>query len=148
MKISDKIEKILHEPLKKHGFDYEKSSNHWLFIRKMNGHLEYIEIDKSNKKKNVIRANLYNGFAETDAKFLFDGDRVGEWFYYQDESSLCELFKTLLQIIEKQGLKWFELNTPPDKPIPDLSEEIKSKAIQFMNSYSLKTTDMKALFNL
>lgn len=152
MKISVKVEKILHEPLKKHGFDYEKGSNRWLFKRKTNGHFEYIEVDKSNRKKNAIRASLYNGFAETDAKFLFDGDRLGEWFFYQDESSLCELFKTLLQIIENQGLNWFELNThtTPDKPVPDnfLSEEIKNKALHFMNSYSLKTTDMNALINV
>ncbi|WP_422661260.1 hypothetical protein ACK8P5_12565 [Paenibacillus sp. EC2-1] len=137
-------------PMKKHGFAYEKGSNRWLFTRKMNGHFEYIEIDKSNTKKKTIRAVLYNGFAEKDAKFLFDGDKFGEWFYYQDESSLCEVLKTLLLIIENQGLNWFALNIPPGKPVPDnfLSEEIKSKAIQFMNSNSLETTDMNALINV
>ncbi|WP_106768768.1 hypothetical protein [Paenibacillus faecalis] len=148
MRISKLIDNIMADYLHENGFDYEERFSHrWLFTRNTQKGKEYIEIDKSNLYQNAIRASFYNGYSETTAMYLLEGNLIKEWFFYHDEPSLCETLKLILSIIMNQGLAWFEHNSSPEESLPEnyLSDDLKASALHFIKNHSLSYTDYKSL---
>ncbi|MCM3133745.1 hypothetical protein M3629_13190 [Paenibacillus polysaccharolyticus] len=119
MNLTKILLKELQDGLKELSFEFEGSSNPWVFVRSREGYVqEYIEIDKSNWEPNAIRCTFQTGSKSVSSTKL-ERHQVNEWYMYQDKEELRSIFKHFLKIIEQFALPWFAKNTeftPPPAP--------------------------------
>ncbi len=155
MKIKAAIKRLASPVFKEYRFSFEERkspSDLWTFCR-LNGEImEYIEFDKSNYA-NAIRVNLrtseyYKGVAGSRL-----ADSVEEWWEYQDQESLEDIIRKLIDLVVQKGMPWFECVA---KPRPLASEELKRRLYdekdmlseEFASMYALEFNDPLALQKL
>ncbi|WP_340029718.1 hypothetical protein MHB71_12170 [Paenibacillus sp. FSL H7-0940] len=158
MNLTKIISSELEDKLKELSFDFEYSSNPWIFVRAREGYVkDYIEIDKSNWESNAIRCTFQTGSESVSSTKLAER-KVDEWYVYQNEEELTEVLHKLRKIIEQYALPWFAENTqliPSATPNyldeswkDSIQEFMKKNKIDINNSESVGILDQLVISNL
>lgn len=147
MSISKMIEQIMGDRLKKLGFNYEKSENLWLFIRKKSGTTEGIQIDKGKWQKKAFRLTYYKDGKSIDSFQFLGGAITQQWHYCEDQESAQKIIEKFLEITEQYGLHWFEENEAKyiksDQNI--LNQDFTNELKIFIEEYKLYYSDLNCL---
>lgn len=151
MNLTKAIKEIVATNLIGFGFSYEKTLGSWLFTRTINNNQDFISFEKSGWNKNAIRASFYNEAGSVYSSFFLNR-RVDEWHYYDNQESLKDTLKLIVDIIENYGLKWLEENRPVDHSISELKNlqknELEEELQLFLRSNNLDLQNPMALKSL
>ncbi|MFJ2043902.1 hypothetical protein ACIOBL_09875 [Paenibacillus taichungensis] len=147
MKLTKIILSELENKLKELSFDFEDSTNPWVFVRSREGYVkEYIEIDKSNWESNAIRCTFQIGSKSVSSTKLAER-KVHEWYVYESEEELRRVLHNLREIIEQFALPWFAENAEsiPSATPNYLDESWKSSIQEFMKKNKININNSESV---